>query len=156
MKLSINLNKIALLRNARGENHPFLLKAAKEVIKYGADSITIHVREDQRHVNKKDAILLKKKIKKPIKTALFPPNLSANKPNIGANKPQNNICIPIANPNAVLLIFKLSLKSIKNRPKTCLTPKEIKTTKHAANKVTIAVLDLKKFSEIILNVLMLV
>ena len=41
----------------------FLLKAAKEVIKYGADSITIHVREDQRHVNKKDAILLKKKLK---------------------------------------------------------------------------------------------
>ena len=46
--------------------------------------------------------------------------------------------------------------SIKNKPKTCLTPKEIKTTKHAANKVIIAVLDLKNFSDIILNVLMLV
>ena len=48
------------------------------------------------------------------------------------------------------------LKSIKNKPNTCLTPKDIKTTKHAANKVIIAVLDLKKFSDIILNVLMLV
>ena len=45
-------------------------------------------------------------------------------------------------------MFKLSLKSIKNRPKVCLTPSEIKTTKHAANKVIIAVLDLKKFSAI--------
>jgi len=56
----------------------------------------------------------------------------------------------------VLLIFKLSLKSMKNKPKTCLTPREIKTTKQAAIKVIIAVLDLKKFSAIILNVLMLV
>ena len=39
------------------------------------------------------------------------------------------------------VIFKNELKSIKNNPKTCLTPKEIKTTKHAANKVTIAVFD---------------
>ena len=62
-KLGVNIDHVATLRNARGENHPVLLKAAKEVIKYGADSITIHVREDQRHVNKKDAILLAKKLK---------------------------------------------------------------------------------------------
>ena len=55
-KLGVNIDHVATLRNARGENHPVLLKAAKEVIKYGADSITIHVREDQRHVNKKDGI----------------------------------------------------------------------------------------------------
>jgi hypothetical protein len=48
------------------------------------------------------------------------------------------------------------LKSIKKSPKVCLTPSEIKTTKHAANKVIIAVFDLKKLSEIILNILMLV
>ena len=81
---------------------------------------------------------------------------SAMAPNIGPVKPHISICIPIAKPNAVLLIFKLSLKSMKNSPKVCLTPSEIKTTKQAANKVIIAVLDLKKFSEIILNVLMLV
>ena len=49
-----------------------------------------------------------------------------------------------------------SLKSIKNSPKVCLTPKEIRTTKHAAIKVIIAVLDWKNFSEIILNILTLV
>ena len=86
--------------------------------------------------------------------ATWPPYLSAIAPNIGPVIPHINICIPIANPKAVLLIFRLSLKSTKNKPKTCLTPSEIKTTKQAANKVTIAVLDLKKFSEIILNVLM--
>ena len=71
-KLGVNIDHVATLRNARGEHHPVLLKAAKEVIKYGADSITIHVREDQRHVNKKDAILLKKKIKKPINLEMAP------------------------------------------------------------------------------------
>ncbi len=71
-KLGVNIDHVATLRNARGENHPVLLKAAKEVIKYGADSITIHVREDQRHVNKTDAILLKKKINKPINLEMAP------------------------------------------------------------------------------------
>ena len=42
-------------------------------------------------------------------------------------------------------MFKLSLKSIKNKPKVCLTPKEIKTTKHAAKRVTIAVFEWKNF-----------
>ena len=73
--------------------------------------------------------------------AKWPPYLSANAPKIGPVKPHINICIPIAKPNAVLLIFRLSLESIKNNPKTCLTPKEINTTKHAANKVTMAVLE---------------
>ena len=63
IRLGVNIDHVATVRNARGENHPVLLKAAEEVIKYGADSITIHVREDQRHVNKKDALLLKKKSK---------------------------------------------------------------------------------------------
>ena len=85
---------------------------------------------------------------------MWPPYRSAMAPKIGPVKPQINICIPIAKPNAVLLIFKLSLKSIKNSPKVCLTPKEINTTKHAAINDTIAVLDLKKFSDIILNISM--
>ena len=79
--------------------------------------------------------------------AIWPPYLSATAPKIGPVKPHINICIPMANPNAVLLIFKLSLKLIKNRPKVCLTPSEINTTKHAANNVITAVLERKKFSE---------
>ena len=87
--------------------------------------------------------------------AMWPPYLSAIAPKIGPVKPHINICIPIAKPNAVLLIFKLSLKSTKNKPNVCLTPSEIKTTKQAANNVVIAVLDRKNFSELISNALML-
>ena len=72
IRLGVNIDHVATLRNARGENHPVLLKAAKEVIKYGADSITIHVREDQRHVKKKDAFILKKNINKPINLEMAP------------------------------------------------------------------------------------
>ena len=88
--------------------------------------------------------------------AMCPPYLSATAPKIGPVIPHINICTPIANPNAVLLIFKLSLKLIKNKPKVCLTPSEINTTKHAANNVMIDVLDRKNFSGVILDVLMLV
>ena len=48
----------------------------------------------------------------------------------------------------------ISIKSTKNKPKTCLTPKDIRTTKQAANKVTIAVFERKNLSDVILNVLM--
>jgi len=72
VKLGVNIDHVATLRNARGEGHPDLFLAAKTVIKHGADSITIHVREDQRHVKKTDAIILKKKIKKPINLEMAP------------------------------------------------------------------------------------
>tara|TARA_A100001011_G_scaffold400485_1_gene515396 strand:+ start:4134 stop:4853 length:720 start_codon:yes stop_codon:yes gene_type:complete len=77
-KLGVNIDHVATLRNARGENHPSLLEAAKEVIKNGADSITIHVREDQRHVKKNDAFILKKKINKPINLEMAPTRDMAN------------------------------------------------------------------------------
>ena len=72
--------------------------------------------------------------------ALWPPYLSAIAPKIGPDKPQPNICIPIAKPNSVFEIPRSLLKSIKNNPKTCLTLNDIKTTKHAATRVTKAVL----------------
>ncbi len=72
IKLGVNIDHVATLRNARGENHPSIIYAAKEAIKSGADSITIHVREDQRHIKKSDAILLKKKIKSPINLEMAP------------------------------------------------------------------------------------
>ena len=60
-KLGINIDHIATIRNARGEDHPNILNAAKYVMKLGADSITIHLREDRRHINDKDLITLSKK-----------------------------------------------------------------------------------------------
>ncbi len=55
-RLGVNIDHIATLRNARGEKHPDPLNAAKKVISYGADSVTIHLREDRRHINDVDAI----------------------------------------------------------------------------------------------------
>ena len=54
-RLGVNIDHIATLRNARGETHPDPCFAASEVIKMGADSVTIHLREDRRHINDLDA-----------------------------------------------------------------------------------------------------
>jgi pyridoxine 5-phosphate synthase len=58
-KLSVNINKIALLRNARGSNIPDLIKFAKDCERFGADGITVHPRPDERHITKKDVYDLK-------------------------------------------------------------------------------------------------
>lgn len=59
-KLSVNINKIATLRNARGGNNPDLLKTAKDIIRFGADGITVHPRPDERHIHYADVYDLKK------------------------------------------------------------------------------------------------
>jgi len=56
--LSINLNKIALIRNSREGNYPDLIEHAKRCINYGADGITVHPRPDQRHIRPGDVRLL--------------------------------------------------------------------------------------------------
>lgn len=58
-KLSVNINKIATLRNSRGGNVPDLLKVAKDIQQFGAQGITIHPRPDERHIRYQDARDLK-------------------------------------------------------------------------------------------------
>lgn len=58
-KLSVNINKIATLRNSRGGNVPDLIKAAKDIQEFGAQGITIHPRPDERHIRYQDARDLK-------------------------------------------------------------------------------------------------
>ncbi len=59
-KLSVNINKIATLRNARGGNLPDLLKVAKDCESFGAEGITVHPRPDERHIRYQDVRDLKK------------------------------------------------------------------------------------------------
>ena len=59
-KLSVNINKIATLRNARGGNVPDLLQVAKDVERFGGQGITVHPRPDERHIRYQDARDLKK------------------------------------------------------------------------------------------------
>ena len=54
IKLGLNIDHVATIRNARGENHPYPHLFAKHAIHYGANYITIHLREDRRHINNKD------------------------------------------------------------------------------------------------------
>ena len=57
--LSVNINKIATLRNARGGNTPNLLEHANNIIRFGADGITVHPRPDERHITYNDVRDLK-------------------------------------------------------------------------------------------------
>lgn len=58
-KLSVNINKLATLRNSRGGNNPNLFRAAKDIERFGADGITVHPRPDERHIRYADVYALK-------------------------------------------------------------------------------------------------
>ena len=70
-KLSVNINKIATLRNARGGNNPDVVKVALDCERFGAQGITVHPRPDERHIRYEDVRLLK-----PILTTEF--NIEGN------------------------------------------------------------------------------
>lgn len=61
-KLSVNINKVATLRNARGKNNPDVVATALNLIQFGAQGITVHPRPDERHITKNDVFELKKHI----------------------------------------------------------------------------------------------
>ncbi|MBH75941.1 MAG: pyridoxine 5'-phosphate synthase [Flavobacteriales bacterium] len=71
-KLSVNINKVATIRNARGGNNPDLVQFAINCERYGADGITIHPRPDERHIKKRDVFLLKKAVKTELNIEGFP------------------------------------------------------------------------------------
>ncbi len=65
IRLGVNIDHVATVRNARGENYPSPLRAALFAQKSGADSVTIHLREDRRHINDSDLKKIKSKLKIP-------------------------------------------------------------------------------------------
>src|ERR1700722_9821630 len=66
LRLGVNVDHVATLRNARGGHHPDPVKAAEIAIAAGADGITAHLREDRRHIVDDDIVRLKGRIKKPL------------------------------------------------------------------------------------------
>jgi pyridoxine 5-phosphate synthase len=62
-KLSVNINKVATIRNARGGNNPNVLKVALDCERFGAEGITVHPRPDERHIRYEDVRQLRKHIK---------------------------------------------------------------------------------------------
>ena len=89
-RLGVNIDHIATLRNARGELHPNPLKAAKLAIKYGADSITLHLREDRRHITDKDLFNIRKIKKIPINLEMA---TTSEMLNIALKYKPNFVCI---------------------------------------------------------------
>lgn len=70
--LSVNINKVATLRNARGENNPDLIKVALDCEAFGANGITVHPRPDQRHIRPDDVFKLKGAIKTELNVEGYP------------------------------------------------------------------------------------
>ena len=74
ISLSVNINKIATLRNARGGHIPNLLEHAKNIIRFGANGITVHPRPDERHITYNDVRELKKYINVELNIEVTPKN----------------------------------------------------------------------------------
>ena len=73
-KLGVNIDHVATIRNARGEDYPDPLRAALIAQSNGASSVTIHLREDRRHIRDRYLKFIKKKIKIPINLEMAPTN----------------------------------------------------------------------------------
>ena len=112
IKLGVNIDHIATIRNARGENHPNIIDAAKYVKKCGADSVTIHLREDRRHIKDTDLINILKLKNTPINL-----EISTNKKmvNIALKKKPNYVCLVPENRKEITTEGGLNL--IKNYKK---------------------------------------
>lgn len=127
-RLGVNIDHVATLRNARAENHPNILATAKLAMKCGADLITIHLREDRRHINDKDLKVLSK-----IKSIPLNLEIAANNKMVKIalkNKPKN-VCIVPEKRNEVTTEGGLNLKKNASKLKKfveILNKKKIKTS----------------------------
>ena len=116
-RLGVNIDHIATLRNARGAFHPDPLLAAKLAIKYGANSVTIHLREDRRHIKDKDLFNICKNKKIPVNL-----EMAANKKILKIalkNKP-NFVCIVPEKRKEITTEGGLNLKKNVNKIKKIL------------------------------------
>ncbi len=89
-RLGVNIDHVATIRNARGETYPDPLRVALLAQQSGADSITIHLREDRRHIRDNDLKNLKKKIKIPLNLEMAPTKEMLN---IAIRHKPNFVCI---------------------------------------------------------------
>ena len=112
IRLGVNIDHVATIRNARGENHPDPYKAAEFALKSGASSITIHLREDRRHINDKDLKRISKNKKIPLNL-----EMAANKKmlKIALNNNPNFVCIVPEKRKEITTEGGLNLKKNKKK-----------------------------------------
>ena len=114
IRLGVNIDHVATLRNARGEAHPDPYEVAKKVIKSGADSITIHLREDRRHIKDSDLKILSKNRSIPLNLEIASNDEVIN---IALKNKPNFICIVPEKRNEVTTEGGLRLKKNKTKLK---------------------------------------
>ena len=91
-KLSVNINKIALIRNSRGANYPNLLTIAKDCEAFGAEGITVHPRPDERHIRYSDIAPLKEVVTTELNIEGYPSRKFLDM--VLANKPHQCTLVP--------------------------------------------------------------
>ena len=116
-RLGVNIDHVATLRNSRGELHPNPLKAAKLAIKYGADSVTIHLREDRRHINDNDLKLISSIKFIPLNLEMAP---NSEMLKIAIKYKPKFVCIVPEKRNEVTTEGGLNLKKYKNQLKSTI------------------------------------
>ena len=114
-RLGVNIDHVATIRNARGEAYPEPTRAALHAQKSGADSITIHLREDRRHINDTDLKKIKKKISIPLNLEMAP---TIEMLKIAVKVKPHYVCLVPENRNEITteggLNIKKNFKKIKN------------------------------------------
>ena len=121
-RLGVNIDHVATVRNARGEIYPSPLRAALLSQKYGADSITIHLREDRRHINEKDLKLIKSKLRISLNLEIAPTNEMLT---IALKQKPDFICIVPEKRKEITTEGGLNLKHKKTFKKIILKLKKI-------------------------------
>ena len=111
IKLGVNIDHVATIRNARGENYPDPVNAALIAQKSGANSITIHLREDRRHIRDYDLKNIKKKIRIPLNLEIAPTNEMLK---IALKHRPDYVCIVPEKRSEITTEGGLNLKSNKN------------------------------------------
>jgi len=117
-KLGVNIDHIATIRNARGSIHPDPYLAAKYVMNCGADSVTIHLREDRRHIKDQDVIKICKDKKILVNLEV---SLNNNILKIALRNKPNYICVVPENRKEVTTEGGLNLSKNKNKIKNIIS-----------------------------------
>jgi len=116
-KLGVNIDHVATIRNARGGIHPDPLSAAKFLMKNGADSITIHLREDRRHIKDADVVKICKYKKIPVNLEIA---LDKKIIKIALKNKPNYVCIVPEKRKEITTEGGLNLNKHKNKIKKIL------------------------------------
>ena len=117
-RLGINIDHIATIRNARGSTHPDPLLAAKKVINSGANSVTIHLREDRRHIKDSDVLKICKEKKILVNLEI---SLNSKILKIALRNQPNFICLVPENRKEITTEGGLNLSKNKNKIKKIIS-----------------------------------